>query len=489
MSNAKQGNGSLAMGSLRSALAAHGVRPRAVVVVYASVPAVAALAFETTFGLQGTVAVLDARLPLRGLAEIVAELAPCVILCDAEARATVERVETRACILEISPEPGHEASLLRPPQLPALRAPGLHEDAALLVYTSGSSGQRRGVMLSGDNVEFVTGAIQQRLRYDAGDIVGVFVPLAFDYGLYQLLLARRVGCQIYLGESLVTGSDLVQRLEEHQISVLPAVPRLVLMLLQILRARPRALPHLRMITSTGEHLPPEWVNELRGLLPHTEIFPMYGLTECKRVSILTPEEFPFRPTSVGRPLDGTDVYAVDEQRRRLPSGVSGELVVTGRHVGLGYFNAPDDTARRFSGSEPSSRLLFTGDRGHVDAEGYVYVDGRRDGLFKHKGARMSAREVELAAEQIRGVEVAVLVRYADRPLLKLVVQGKDITPQSVRAGLRAVLEPYKLPDEIDCVEELPRTLNGKIDRQRLHGKEPSDSPPHDTHGPSRSSHA
>src|SRR5262249_52925010 len=155
-------------------------------------------------------------------------------------------------------------------------------------------------------------------------------------------------------------------------------------------------------TNTAEHLPKAHITAIREYLPNAEVFVMYGLTECKRVSILLPDERHTKPDSVGRPLTGTEVFAVADDGRQLAPGEIGELVVRGPNVGLGYWRAGAETTTRFRPAPGGGRDLYTGDLGWVDEEGFVYLLGRRDHMLKHHGVRLSPLEVERAACSIRG---------------------------------------------------------------------------------------
>jgi acyl-CoA synthetase (AMP-forming)/AMP-acid ligase II len=343
--------------------------------------------------------------------------------------------------------------------------------SGLFVRTSGSSGRPLLVHLSWSAVNFACAAIQKRLGYRADDRIGVYVPLSFDYGLYQLFLADDVGASVYLGSNAEAGPLLVNSLHDNRITVLPAVPTLIGNLLRLLRRKPHPLPFLRAITSTGEHLPESWCEELGRLLPHVQLFPMYGLTECKRVSIRLPNERPRAPGSVGRPLDGTSVRVVNGAGEAVGPRQLGEIVVFGPHLAEGYWNEPEETDRKFRRWGPEGeRALFTGDYGFADEDGHLYVQGRRDSLVKHRGFRMSTLEIEEVARRMKGVEQAVAFHEPGVDRLVLIVSHSgpsESAREALNSHLRGRLEPHKLPDRIVFVDEMPRTPNGKLDRLEL----------------------
>jgi acyl-CoA synthetase (AMP-forming)/AMP-acid ligase II len=342
-------------------------------------------------------------------------------------------------------------------------------DPFCLVYTSGSTAEPHGVMVSHANVAFTVSAIQQRLSYKAGDVIGLYLPLSFDYGLYQVLLALEAHASLYISAAELLPLSLIDSLDSERISVLPGIPLFFAALVQMLERNPRTLPHLRAVTNTGELLPAITIDRLRSLFPELDVFVMYGLTECKRVSILLPEELETHAGSVGRPLDGTIVEVVDKNGRPALDGTPGELVVRGPHVTMGYWRNPEETAQRFVTAADGTRMLFTGDIGRRSADGYIYFEGRRDVQAKHRGFRISLREIELAALEVSGTASAAAVASSktDELHLFLTQQSSTLSESTVFRSLRERLEPYKIPDRIHLVASLPTTPHGKVDQQKL----------------------
>jgi len=404
---------------------------------------------------------LPAQLQPAGLVKILDQCAPALLLLDASTVPLAVAAEGRCPVARLD-----HAGIGEPPAPAPANSDA--DDAAFLVFTSGSTGTPRGVILSHGNVAFVTPAIQARLQYQEQDRIGVLLPLAFDYALYQLFLACLSGACVVLGRPEQVGPGLPQWLEQQRIRVLPGVPTLFAALLRLLDHRPRALPELRLLSNTGERLPPAQIDRLQHRLPQARIFPMYGLTECKRVSILLPGERAAHPDSVGRALDGTRVFAVDADGRPLPAGSPGEIAVQGPHLSPGYWNAPEETAARFRPVD-GVHTLFTGDRGLVDAEGFLSFEARADFLIKHRGTRLNPAEIEEAALALPGVTAAGCAKDEARDLLHLFLTMRGAAPEAaaVLAGLATVLERAKLPDRVHVLAELPRTANQKLDRKAL----------------------
>lgn len=420
--------------------------------------------------LGGIFVVLHPKLKAKGLQKILSQAEPAFVIVDGATAAMLEGTPWRT----IGVGGGAGGDLQWSDLLEAEPFSGVADiapdDPVSLVFTSGSTGTPRGVTLSHANIRFVVAGIQQRLGYREKDVVGLFLPLAFDYGLYQVFLAAIAGAKLFIGDPDQVGPRLPAILRQAAVSILPGVPSICAALITLGRRSAPDLPALRAITNTGERLPLSYIDELRRLLPGVEVFVMYGLTECKRVSILLPSEFESRPDTVGRALDGTEVHAVDPQGRRLPPGVAGELVVRGPHVALGYWRAPEETARRFRRSGSGAPVeLFTGDTGSVDAEGFIRFSARSDDWIKHRGNRISPLEIESEACEIPGViEAAILHREGDDSLhLFLTVSDPDLGAPELVQRLSEVLESAKVPDQIHLLSEMPKSLNGKIDRKAL----------------------
>ncbi|KOU45675.1 class I adenylate-forming enzyme family protein [Streptomyces sp. WM6378] len=340
------------------------------------------------------------------------------------------------------------------------------DDLGLLIYTSGSTSAPKAVVSTHAPIVFAARAIQARLNYREDDVVLVAVPVSFDYGLYQILLSVIAGAQVVL-----TSPDrhvrLLGTLHEHQVTVVPLVPSLGEMLLTLSKRDRRAAPPVRLFTNTGAALTGPVIAQLRAAFPAAQVSPMFGTTECKRITVLEPDGDIARPGSVGRALDGTEVLILDDDGRLLPPGTVGEICVRGPHIMTGYWQAPEQSALRFRPDPVTGEVtLHTGDYGHLDTDGHLYFEGRRDDLFKRKGVRMGTLEIETAALDVKGVTAAAALAPAEGHDLTLyAVTG--LTADEVLAQLTERLEAAKVPAACHLLDELPLTPNGKTDKQRL----------------------
>jgi acyl-CoA synthetase (AMP-forming)/AMP-acid ligase II len=337
---------------------------------------------------------------------------------------------------------------------------------ATLIYTSGSTAAPKAVICPHSAVVFAAQALVDALGYRADDVVFCRFPMSWDYGLYKVLMTCIARCEIVLADR-ESDFTLLRRMRETGVTVVPIVPSLASMIVGLARRDTGDRPPVRLFTNTGAALPAATAAALRELFPGARVVRQYGQTEAKRITVMPVREELERPGSVGRPLPGTQVLILDEEGRTLPPGETGEIVVTGPHVMSGYWRNPQATARSFR-PDPHGRglRLHTGDYGSLDADGYLYFQGRRDDMFKRKGFRMSTVEIESAALDIPGVRAAAALPPDDRHDLTLFVES-DLSPRTVTRELMQRLETAKMPAECRVLSEFPLTPHGKNARREL----------------------
>jgi amino acid adenylation domain-containing protein len=353
----------------------------------------------------------------------------------------------------------------------ALAKVNIDLDLACLVYTSGSTGEPKGVMCDHSNVHFASSSIMSFLEAREEDIVLCALPLAFDYGLYQLLMTFKSGGTLVLEQGFAFPALILRRIQEERVTGFPGVPTLFALLLR-LDLGGLDLGNLRTLTNTAAALFPGQIRALRAAFPTARLFSMYGLTETKRTLYLPPDELAARPGSVGIAIPGTEVWLEDEAGRRLGPGATGELIVRGRHVMQGYWEAPEATAARFRpGTLPGERVCHSGDLFRTDPEGYFYFVARKDDIIKCRGEKVAPRAVEEVLQELPGVTAAVLgvpdPVEGEAVKAVLVCHGAPVSETMVRAHCRARLEDFMVPKVIEFRKTLPLTSSGKIDKLGL----------------------
>lgn len=357
---------------------------------------------------------------------------------------------------------------------PPAPAVGIDEDLAMLVYTSGSTGEPKGVMMTHRNMVFAARSITRYLQARRDDVVLSVLPLAFDYGLYQLLMSVMVGATLVLEKSFAFPQRVLPLLAQEQVTGFPLVPTMAAMLLQLRRFDPDWARSVRYLTNTAAALPPSHIARLQQLFPQAQVYSMYGVTESKRCTWLPPKELARRPDSVGIAIPGTQVWVVDEQGQRVAANEVGELVVRGGHVMKGYWRNPQASdAVLKPGRYPWERVLHTGDLFRIDGDGFCYFVGRKDDIIKSRGEKVSPKEIENTLYALPGVVAAAVVgvphEILGRSLRAIVVIADDVSlgEREIVAHCRAHLEEFMVPREIEFRSDLPRTNTGKIRRAEL----------------------
>ncbi|MFN3623332.1 MAG: class I adenylate-forming enzyme family protein [Hyphomicrobium sp.] len=367
----------------------------------------------------------------------------------------------------------HWGDVLAVPEFRLLQgAPGIDIDLAMLIYTSGSTGFPKGVMMTHQNVVTAATSITTYLENTSDDIILNVLPIAFDYGLYQVLMAVKVGATLVLEKSFAFPQVILQRAAEEKVTGLPLVPTMAAILIAQRNLEPGALPHLRYITNTAAALPPTHIERLQALFPHVALYSMYGLTECKRCTWLPPAQLKNRISSVGIAIPGTEAYVVDDDGRRVPPGVVGELVIRGGHVMKGYWENPEATARALRpGPHEWERILYTGDLFRTDDEGFLYFVGRKDDIIKSRGEKVAPKEVENIIYALPGIAEVAVIGVPD-PILGSAIKAVVATEPGTNLGEVDVvrhcakfLEDYMVPKFVEFRPSLPKTESGKISRR------------------------
>ncbi|TAK81065.1 MAG: AMP-dependent synthetase [Aquabacterium sp.] len=358
----------------------------------------------------------------------------------------------------------------RPFALPPL----IDQDLAAIIYTSGSTGSPKGVMLSHLNMVSAGTSVSTYLGLREDDIVICALPLAFDYGLYQLIMSFKLGATLVLERGFTFPVKVLEVMVDERVTVFPGVPTMFSLLMNLRTLPDFDLSALRMITNTAAALSEEHIRKLRALFPQATLFSMYGLTECKRVTYLPPDQLDIRPTSVGRGMPNEEVWLVDGEGRRLPNGSTGELVIRGSNVMRGYWEKPQETAKRLKpGPLPGEMVLYSGDLFRTDDEGWLYFVARKDDIIKSRGEKVSPREVENVLYGIEGVFEAAVVGVPDE-LLGQAVKAFVVLKPEAKLTDRAIikhclghLESFMAPKYVEFVDELPKTDTGKIKKTGL----------------------
>ena len=344
------------------------------------------------------------------------------------------------------------------------------DDLAALLYTSGTSGRPKGVMLTHRNVRSNIWQSRRCARFTGRDTFLGVLPQFHSFGFTVLtLLPLTIGAGIVY-TARFQPRRIIQMIREHRPTVLVAIPSMYNALVQAKSGGPGDLESLRFAVSGGEPLPDAVARAFEDKFAK-RINEGYGLTETSPVTnICLPEEF--RPHSVGRPVERLDQRVVDcESGRPLPPGHEGEIRMRGPNVMRGYFKLSDETASAFD----DEGYFRSGDIGRFDDEGHLYVTGRIKEMLIIGGENVFPREIEEVLNAHPDVAASAVIGARDDVRGELPIafvelcDGATLDETALRTWCRERLAHYKVPREIRRIDELPRNPTGKILRRSLQG--------------------
>ncbi len=350
-------------------------------------------------------------------------------------------------------------------------------DPAAILYTSGSTGRPKGVVLSHRNLIVGAESVSSYLANTHEDVILSVLPLSFDAGLSQITTAFSVGAHCVLMNYLLP-REVPKLCAKYGVTGLTCVPPLWLQIADI--AWPDdAAKKLRYFANTGGRMPRATLDKLRSIFTAAKPFLMYGLTEAFRSTYLDPAEVDRRPDSIGKAIPNAEILVLRPDGSPCEPGEEGELVHRGALVALGYWNDPVRTAERYKlVHHPDQEwrapemAVWSGDTVVADDEGFLYFVGRKDDMIKTSGYRVSPTEIEEAAYSTGLVRDVVALGVADDTLGQRVVlvatsTAPELDVDALVTELRQLLPLYMVPGQIDVRHELPRSPNGKFDRNLI----------------------
>ncbi len=346
---------------------------------------------------------------------------------------------------------------------------------AYMIYTSGSTGVPKGVLIEHSAICNTLRWRNRVLPLTSDDRVLMLLSHQFDaaLGIGWSCLAQGASIVWPTEEAKRDPAKLIELIQKEKITVLPAVPSL----LRVLAANPQLsrCESLRMIWTGGESVPAELPEQIRSQI-QIEFWNLYGPTEAavEATAIDITDHSPDDNMTIGFPIDGADVIALDANHHPVPVTVPGELAIGGAGLARGYFGDADLTLRKFiqDPRNPSERLYLSGDLGRVLPDGRIEFFGRDDHQIKLRGYRIELGEIESTLQSHPQVDrAAVIVDQPGLPSAQLIAfvsgNGQSVDIESLRNYLAQRLAHYKIPAAIVCMERLPQTSSGKVDRKRL----------------------
>ncbi len=346
---------------------------------------------------------------------------------------------------------------------------------AAILYTSGSTGQPKGVMLSHANLWLGAISVAHYLKLSPADRTLCVLPFSFDYGQNQLFSSWAAGAAVVPLDYL-TPRDVMKAVDRHGATTLAGVPPLWTQLLES-EWPVETAAKLRRLTNSGGALTVPMVRALRTRFPNADLYPMYGITEAFRSTYLDPALVDAHPESMGRAIPFAEVMVVRADGSRAAPGEPGELVHAGPLVSMGYWRDEARMAERYRPAPDYFTMpgmaVFSGDQVIEGADGLFRFVGREDEMIKSAGNRISPTEVEEAVLAGGEAAEAVAIGVADGRLGQAIVvvarATGDVTlaEEALRARLRRDLPNFMQPTRYEWRDAMPRNANGKLDRAAL----------------------
>ena len=328
-------------------------------------------------------------------------------------------------------------------------------------------------MLTHRNMITATESLNSYLGYRSSDIILSVLPLSFDYGLYQMIMTVSTGAQLILERDFTWPILSLKKIEREQVTIFPIVPTIVPLLDDIVAKISLDLSSVRLVSNTGAAVNLYHLNIIQKRLPNATMYSMYGLTECKRCSYICGEQLKQKPGSVGLAIPNTEIWIVDDQGNKLPANEIGEIVIRGGTVMKGYWNKPQQTKKILrDGPINGEKVLYTGDYGLKDHDGYLYLKGRMDEVLKSRGMKVIPKDIETFLMNIEGIKEAAIIGVPDQRhgIVLYAYVANEANSNQDKAIIMALcqqLVPSQRPEQVIVLNQLPKTTNGKIDKRSL----------------------
>jgi acyl-CoA synthetase (AMP-forming)/AMP-acid ligase II len=342
------------------------------------------------------------------------------------------------------------------------------EDLAAIAYTSGTTGEPKGVMLAHRNMVANVRSIVQYLELTGSDRVAMLLPFYYAYGNSVLHTHVCAGAAIVHAGSIAFPAQVRALIARERCTGLSGVPATFARLTGELTAK-HDTRSLRYLTSAGAAMSADLAERVRAAFPSARLFVMYGQTEATaRLAYVPPEDLARKLGSAGKAIPGVELRIRDERGHELPRGRVGEVVARGDNVMLGYWNDPEHSARVLRADG-----LHTGDLAHMDDDGYLFIVGRESELIKSGAHRIAPREIEQVIERVAGVRECAVAGIPDALLGQTIAAfvvpevGLHVDRQSVLRACLEALPRFKLPEHVLELTALPRTPSGKLRRGEL----------------------
>jgi amino acid adenylation domain-containing protein len=439
---------------------------------------------------------LDHQSPAERIRDIMDDCLPAAVICNWRTLEVIRKIrrhdnhQYKIIVMEQEPETEKldsqelyflddltsESEILNP-------YTAIDQDVAYILYTSGTTGKPKGVMISHLNIcSYIQWAVSY-FNIKAEDRILNTSPLHFDMSVFDIFGSIAAGSQLYLlpRKMLIFPKKIIEIIENNQITLWKAISFLLVYFVKAKTLKPSIMPQLTTIIFSGEALPTKYLIEWMKTFPQKSFYNAYGPTEATGISTCYQiRKVPTSPSVVipiGKACSNTDVFAVDEEGNIVDPGECGELLIRGSGLSLGYWNNHQKTEEVFRQMDirgaVQCRVYHTGDivKRMSGEEGYTFI-GRRDHQIKYAGYRIESGDIEAAlydAGPISGAAVVAINHDESKSpeIVAFIEAEKGIDKVEIMGYLRKRLPAYMIPHKLEVLSKLPRTDNGKISRPIL----------------------
>jgi len=428
------------------------------------------LSYFATQKIGAVTVILDARLKGKELQGVLKDAAVKLLIVHQQLRAEADEAfkELGRIPLWVVNGEGDENFEKRffvpaaPANLPQLRA----DDDALILYTSGTTGEPKGVVLSYRNLAQYPGVMGETAITNASTIRGCILPMSHIVGPIVCNDLADKGFTLVIFDQ-INPVTLLEGIQQYRVTVFESVPIVFQLLLGVRDLASYDTSSVKIAAMMGTSIPLPLLRAFQSAQPHIKVIQGYGLTETSpMITLVEPERAETKMGSIGRAVRGVEVKIVDEAGKEVPIGEPGEIITRGPHVMKGYFRKLEATLARIRDG-----WLYTGDVGKVEADGYYYHLGRRDDMIITGGLNVYPAEVENLIYTYPGVQETIVFAIPDpkrgHVIGAALVQrpGANILERELLTFLRGNLANFKVPQKIVVRDSLPRTSSGKLIRE------------------------
>ncbi len=412
--------------------------------------------------------ILDARFKGKELQGVLKDAAVKLLIVHHQLRAEAEDAlrEAEGIPLWIVNGEGDESFEQRLAGSATVALPRLNaDDDALILYTSGTTGEPKGVVLSYRNLAQYPRVMGAMGITDASTIRGCILPMSHIVGPIVCNEVADKGFTLVIFDQ-INPVTLLEGIQKHRITVFESVPIAFQLLLGVRDLASYDTSSVKIAAMMGTSIPLPLLRAFQSAQPHIKVIQGYGLTETSpMITLVEPERAASKMGSIGRAVQDVEVKIIDEAGKEVPVGEVGEIITRGPHVMKGYFRKPETTAARIHDG-----WLYTGDVGKVDTDGYYYHLGRRDDMIITGGLNVYPAEVENLIYTYPGIQETIVFAIPD-PKRGHVIgaalvprSGENIVERELLSFLRGNLANFKVPQNIVIRDSLPRTSSGKLIR-------------------------